>query len=291
MKTRTLIIAFVACLISVGLATQEASAERNRTLKHGAGIRGRGPGQGGVLQRMASQGSHRQQHGSGMPQWNSSRHSGNGGQSGRGFGQGGFLQQLVSQNPMFQQNGHGASRHFGNSGRHGEPGSMGGWGPGSGYTPLLDAFQGAAIGGPGWNSYRGYGQRYGRYGGYGNDYAGAYRDVGIANAVVDLFGNLAVMSMQNGPRYAVPVGAYPMVPVAAYPAAPVAAYVPAPVAYPSGHYETERVLVNPGHYEEVKVWIPEGIDPQTGARTGGYYEARQRWIPEVYEYRPVWVTQ
>lgn len=287
MRTRTLMIALVACLISVGLATQEASAERNRALKHGAGIRGHGPGQGGLLQQLASQGSHSRQHGSGTPQWNRSRHSGNGGQSGHGFGQGGLLQQLVSQSPVFQQNGHGESRHFGNSGRHGERGSRGGWGPGSGHTPLLDAIQGAAIGAPGWNSYRdcdrGYGQRYDRYSGHGNDYAGAYRDVGIANAVVDLFGNLAVMSMQNGPRYAVPVGAYP--------AAPVAAYAPAPVAYPSGHYETERVLVNPGHYEEIKVWIPEGIDPQTGARTGGYYEARQRWIPEVYEYRPVWVTQ
>jgi len=290
MRTKTLMIAFVACLISVGLATQEASAERNRTLKHGAGIRGRGPGQGGLLQQLASQGSHRQQHWSGTPQWNRSRHFGNGGRSGHGFGHGELLQQWVSQSPMFQQNGHGASRHFGNSGRHGERGSMGGWGPGSGHTPVLDAIRGAVIGAPGWNSYRGcdqgYGQRYyNQYRGHGNDYAGAYRDVGIANAVVDLFGNLAVMSMQNGPRCA-PVG----VPVAVY-APPQAVACPPPAAYPSGHYETERVLVNPGHYEEIKVWIPEGIDPQTGARTGGYYEARQRWIPEVYEYRPVWVTQ
>ena len=120
------------------------------------------------------------------------------------------------------------------------------------------------------------------------------RDVGIANAVAGVVSNLAVIGTQNAAGYAVPVAAYPAAPVATYAPAPVAvAPAPAPVAVvqaPAGHYETQQVIVSPGHYEEVRVQIPQSVDPRTGAAVGGYTEMRQRWVPEVVEYRPVWVA-
>ena len=177
-------------------------------------------------------------------------------------------------------------------------------GMGYGNAPLMNALQGVLMNGPGMYpggcsqgfgpGYGQYGPGYGQYYGHRNDYADAYRDVGIANAVVDLFGNLAVMSMQNSPRYAVPVSAYPAAPVVAYPPAPAAMYAPPPAVAipttPGGHYETQQVVITPGRYEDIKVLVPESIDPSTGVRTGGYYEMRHRWIREVTEYRPVWVT-
>lgn len=105
----------------------------------------------------------------------------------------------------------------------------------------------------------GYGD-YGGYGGYGgwNDYenemADAYRDVGIANAVVGLVGIAAQFAQARQ------------------------------CAAPAQQYRTERVLVAPARYETTQVWIPESYDPRTGVKLGGgFYETRTQYVPEVYE--------
>ncbi len=103
---------------------------------------------------------------------------------------------------------------------------------------------------------------YGGYGGYGgggwNDYenemADAYRDVGIANAVVGLVGIAAQFAQAR--QYAAP----------------------------AQQYRTERVLVAPARYETTQVWIPESYDPRTGVKLGGgFHETRTQYVPEVYE--------
>lgn len=109
------------------------------------------------------------------------------------------------------------------------------------------------LGGPG--DYRG--DRHDR-----DAMARAYRDVGIANAVVGLAG-IAI-----GP---------PRMP----------AYPPPP---PPGQWVREKVVVAPAHYEQYEVWIPEVYDPRTGCRSGGYYETRTRLVPEVCEYRDVYMN-
>lgn len=109
------------------------------------------------------------------------------------------------------------------------------------------------------------------YGGYGNNVpaypyhaemdsaARAYRDVGLANAMVNLVGIAATAATQN-------------------------AY-----ARPAGCYVREKVIVQPSHYETVRVWVPEIYDPHTGQKIGGgYYETRTQLAPEVAEYRDVW---
>ena len=112
----------------------------------------------------------------------------------------------------------------------------------------------------------------GGYGGYGyreDQMAKAYRDVGIANAVVGLVGVLVTAS-QN----------------ANYPAVAVAP-VSAP---PAGHWERQTVVVQPAHYESYQEWIPEIFDSRTGQRIGGgFYESRTRLVPETLQYRDVWV--
>lgn len=105
---------------------------------------------------------------------------------------------------------------------------------------------------------------YGDYGGYGgrNDYedemADAYRDVGIANAVVGLVGIAAQFAQAR--QYATP----------------------------AQQYRTERVLVAPARYETTQVWIPESYDPRTGVKLGGgFHETRTQYVPEAYEERLV----
>jgi hypothetical protein len=57
-----------------------------------------------------------------------------------------------------------------------------------------------------------------------------------------------------------------------------------------GHYERQRVLVKDGYYESYNVWVPKDRTGLFGLKViPGHYEARQRWIPPVYEYRDVWV--
>ena len=100
---------------------------------------------------------------------------------------------------------------------------------------------------------------YGQYGRQEDGMANAYREVGIANAVVGLVGIAAQASQYN--RYAQPAG---------------------------GQWTRERVLVSPAHYETSQVWIPESFDPRTGARIGGgFYETRTQYVPEVYQEREV----
>ncbi|MCK5863076.1 MAG: hypothetical protein KAH38_11355 [Candidatus Hydrogenedentes bacterium] len=112
-------------------------------------------------------------------------------------------------------------------------------------------------------------------GSYGNRYhredpmAKAYRDVGIANAVVGLIGVLVTASQYSTPPAAV--------------AAPVR-------AVPAGHWERQTVVVQPKHYENYQEWIPEIFDSRTGQKIGGgFYETRTRLVPETLQHRDVWV--
>jgi hypothetical protein len=61
------------------------------------------------------------------------------------------------------------------------------------------------------------------------------------------------------------------------------------VAQPSGHYETRRVLVSEGRTEVYPEWVPEHIDAK-GRHVNGFYETRQRFVPDVYEEQRVWVS-
>lgn len=142
-------------------------------------------------------------------------------------------------NGGYRDSGHG----------HMNRGGWGGYGNGYGYPGQhrmnkSDLFYGAASPYPYGGSYP-----------YQDDgYARAIRDVGIANAVVNLVGIAATSS-----RYA-------------YPAAPV----------------VEQVVVQPPRYETYQVWIPEVYDPNTGLKIGGgYYETRTRLVSEVRTYRPL----
>jgi len=151
----------------------------------------------------------------------------------------------------------GGSSPFGGLGRSRNSGSLGGSDrPGlTALGNLLDGIQRNRDG------------RDGRYGGrYDSDkaMASAYRDAAIANAVVGLVGIFVEAGMRNQCR-----------------AQPAAA---------TGHYETHRVIVQPGRYEQDRVWIPEKYDPNTGRKLGGgHHETRTRWIPETVEYRKVYV--
>lgn len=152
--------------------------------------------------------------------------------------------------------------------RHGGSGNLGGLlneGLRNGYIGNGQILQSLIGGGYGNGyGYGGYGHGYGGYGGYGYDDYGmpqAYRDVGIANAVVGLVG-VAAQAAQNSQYYR--------------------------YGQPAAQYYNQRVLVSPAHYETKQVWIPETFDPQTGAKTGGgFYETRTELVPEVYEDRMV----
>ncbi len=144
-----------------------------------------------------------------------------------------------------------------------------------------------------WRGFNPYGG-HDRY--YDSDkaYAEAFRDAAIANAVASVVGVIATApygayGRGYGSVYAVPYGrpgavaVAPPIPVA--PAAPPMAYAP-----PAGHYETERVLVREGHYEEYQVTVPDMRDARTGDLVRGHTEIRQRYVPEVWQERQVWVT-
>lgn len=91
-----------------------------------------------------------------------------------------------------------------------------------------------------------------------DSYADAYRDVGIANAVVGL---VSVIANSGAPQV---------------------------YEQPCGHYERRPVIVQPGHYEETRVWVSEGYDPCAHVDRG-HYVIERRWVPEVYEFRDVYV--
>ncbi|HOZ47323.1 MAG TPA: hypothetical protein PLO37_04650 [Candidatus Hydrogenedentes bacterium] len=98
--------------------------------------------------------------------------------------------------------------------------------------------------------------------------AKAYRDVGIANAMVGLVGVMvqaSQMSQTSQTVYCRPE--------------------------PQGQWVRERVLIAPAHYETKQVWIPELHDPRTGQKLGGgFHETRTEYVPDVYEERTVFVT-
>lgn len=110
-----------------------------------------------------------------------------------------------------------------------------------------------------------------RYGSSDREDAKAYRDVGIANAVVGLVSVLANSPLYNSaPTY---VSSEP-------------AYVTCPP--PAVRYIRQPVLVRQGYYQETRVWVQDSYDPSTGVETG-HYEIQRRWIPPVYELRDVQV--
>lgn len=131
----------------------------------------------------------------------------------------------------------------------------------AGRYPILEALRDSR-----YNDQR-YNDRYDRHGHHDDDMADAVKAAAIANAVVGVVGILANAGQPHCPP--------PMV------------VAPAP---PRGHYVTERVLVQPGHYEQVRAWVPQTRDPYTGCIVGGYYEVQNRWVPDVYELREVWVA-
>ena len=100
--------------------------------------------------------------------------------------------------------------------------------------------------------------------------AKAYRDAAIVQSVTGLLGTIAQTAIAADARTVQP--------------APYA--VPAPM----GHYETRRVVVQEGHYEQYQEWIPPVFSRTTGQQLGGgYYETHTRWIPEVYQDQQVYV--
>ena len=128
---------------------------------------------------------------------------------------------------------------------------------------------GSPFGGPFGNPYGGpFGDPYGgRHGDSdAKELADAYRDVGIANAVVGLVSVLAT----SQPTYREPVYRE---------------------AQPTRHYVREKVILKEGYYEDYKVWVPEQYDSGTKDKVLGHYEMRQRWVPEVYGYRDVQVEE
>ena len=94
------------------------------------------------------------------------------------------------------------------------------------------------------------------------EYADAYRDAAIANAVVGIVGILAQSAQPvRQPQY----------------------------QQPTGRYEQRRVLIREGYFEESKVWVPEQFDSRNQVTVAGHYEIHRRWVPEVYGYQDVWV--
>lgn len=93
-----------------------------------------------------------------------------------------------------------------------------------------------------------------------DEMAKAYRDVGIANAIVNLVGVIATIDANQ--RVQRPAG---------------------------GRYVQEKFIIKEGYYEEYEVWVPDTFDERTRETIKAHTEVRQRWVPEVYGYRDVWV--
>jgi hypothetical protein len=183
-----------------------------------------------------------------------------------GFGHGGSqnLGGLLGQGLRNGGLGHGGSQNLG---------ALLGQGLGSGrigHGEILQSLIGQGGYGYGVGDHHGGWGNYlnGGYGGYGHGYGyddygmpQAYRDVGIANAVVGLAG-VAAQAAQNSQCYR--------------------------YGLPAAQYYNQRVLVSPAHYETSQVWVPESFDPRTGVKIGGgFYENRTQLVPEVYEDRMV----
>ena len=153
------------------------------------------------------------------------------------------------------------SSRFGSSGgsRSGSPG-LGNLGNLGNLGDVLNGIGNRTRGG-GFDRY-GYGdRRRGR-----DEYSDAYREVGFAHAIVNLIGIIAETSTNNRAlRQAQP-------------------------AQPAPQLVREKVVVQPGRYEQYEVQVPARYDPNTGQLLGGgYTETRTRWLPEVVQYRDVYV--
>jgi hypothetical protein len=98
-----------------------------------------------------------------------------------------------------------------------------------------------------------------------NSMAKAYRDVGMANALVGLLGVMVTAAQNSNCATVAPVS--------------------------NGHWERQAVVVQPERYEQYQEWIPELYDSRSGQKVGGgFYETRTRRVPETIQYRDVWVT-
>ncbi len=102
--------------------------------------------------------------------------------------------------------------------------------------------------------------------------ADAYRDAAIANAVVSIVGILADTAIREKEL--------------SHQARPYPQHGAAP---PRGHVQRQRIEVQPGRWEEYRVWVPEYTIEATGERVQGHYETRQRWVPPVIEERDVFI--
>jgi hypothetical protein len=125
------------------------------------------------------------------------------------------------------------------------------------------------------NGYYDWPYGYGRHDDPGRSIADAYRDVGIANALVNLVGIIANSPLTN-PQ-----------PQPYYQGQPQPYYQTQP--QPAGHYERRQVLIKDGYYEDYQVWVPEYQDSRTREIVAGHYETHRRWVPPVYGYQDVWV--
>ncbi len=99
---------------------------------------------------------------------------------------------------------------------------------------------------------------------YGSDreYARAYRDAAIAQAVAEVISAVVIGAQQQR---------------CAAPAAPA--------------YQQQNVLVREGYYRETRVWVPDAYHPATGTVVKGHYEVHRQWVPPVYETRTVQVLR
>ena len=195
-----------------------------------------------------------------------SRSSGRGSLSGlsRGIGRSGGLSGLSrnsgsSRNPFNLPNLSGDSRSSRNPFGMSSSSNWGRYGSGSPFGRSSGLF--GNMGGPGY-----YNNRYDSHYRYEQDrMAKAYRDVGMAQALVGLVGIVATVAQQP-PQYAA---------------------VPA-----QGYWQRQAVIVQPQRYEHRQEYIPPLYDSRTGQKIGGdYHESRTVLVPEVVEYRDVWVTQ
>jgi len=117
---------------------------------------------------------------------------------------------------------------------------------------------------------------YGYFNGYGDRHhrdedsmADAYREVGMTHAVVNLIGIIAetaTATAQNNNYYR--------------------------PAQSSGHWERQAVILQPARQEQYEVYVEPLYDQRTGQKiSGGYNETRTRTVPEVIQYRDVWVPE
>lgn len=58
-----------------------------------------------------------------------------------------------------------------------------------------------------------------------------------------------------------------------------------------GHYEHRRMILRPGHYETYRIWVPREYDRGWRVRVRGHFELRQRWVPDVFGDKEIWIEE